>query len=269
MVSSAGTMPSIMFQRICSNQQNKCLASCSKEFAQINNLTRDIMDKVWYFMVPAWYHNVCLCCMSMAICYMSNEVVCTYVARSRQHGNGYDTWTRGKFLKIHTARVSDTRVRHVSDTTRLHDRSVRATLVCTWLSTVNVIPIWVRVKVNMCWELFIFLSLDYISFMLEKLYKEDGSAGQRYDNWFWRGHALSIPWNHTHIGRLIHNVWITGTFNKQFSCCLFMVSYAELPFILSFMIRIGCYIISSVYWVVPSDIFEVLETSVIDTFMIQ
>jgi len=24
-----------------------------------------------------------------------------YVAQIRQHGNGHDTWTRGKFLKIH------------------------------------------------------------------------------------------------------------------------------------------------------------------------
>jgi len=34
--------------------------------------------------------------------------------------------TCGKFLKIHT-RMSDMRVGHVSDTTRLYDRSVRAT----------------------------------------------------------------------------------------------------------------------------------------------
>ena len=32
-----------------------------------------------------------------------------------------------KFLKIHTIRVFDTRVGHVSDTTRLYDRSVRVT----------------------------------------------------------------------------------------------------------------------------------------------
>jgi len=36
-------------------------------------------------------------------------------------------WTRDKFLKIHKARVSDTRVWHVSDTTRLHDRSICTT----------------------------------------------------------------------------------------------------------------------------------------------
>jgi len=35
--------------------------------------------------------------------------------------------TRGKFLKIHTTRVSDKRVGHVSDMTHVHDRSARAT----------------------------------------------------------------------------------------------------------------------------------------------
>jgi len=34
--------------------------------------------------------------------------------------------TRDKFLKIHTTRVSDTRVGHVLNTTRLLTRSVRA-----------------------------------------------------------------------------------------------------------------------------------------------
>jgi len=50
-----------------------------------------------------------------------------YVACTRKHWNGHDTLTRDKFFKIHTIRVSDTRVGHVSDTTRLHDTSVRAT----------------------------------------------------------------------------------------------------------------------------------------------
>jgi len=35
----------------------------------------------------------------------------------------------GKLLKTHTTRVSDMRVGHVSDTTRLHDKSFYATYV--------------------------------------------------------------------------------------------------------------------------------------------
>jgi len=53
--------------------------------------------------------------------------VYSYVARTQQHWNEHDTWTLGKFLKIHMTRASDARVRQVSDMTRLHDRSVRAT----------------------------------------------------------------------------------------------------------------------------------------------
>jgi len=34
---------------------------------------------------------------------------------------------RDNFLKIHTIRVSNRRVGHISDTTQLHDKSVRAT----------------------------------------------------------------------------------------------------------------------------------------------
>ena len=32
-----------------------------------------------------------------------------YVARTQQHENGHNTWTRDKFLKIHTTCVSDAR----------------------------------------------------------------------------------------------------------------------------------------------------------------
>jgi len=45
-----------------------------------------------------------------------------YLLRSAMlhgHGNVEMDTTRGKFLKIHTIRVSDTCVRHVLDTTRL------------------------------------------------------------------------------------------------------------------------------------------------------
>jgi len=38
-----------------------------------------------------------------------------------------DMSTRDKFLKIHTRHVFNPCVRHVRDTTRLHNRSVRAT----------------------------------------------------------------------------------------------------------------------------------------------
>ena len=47
----------------------------------------------------------------------SNPGIISYVARTRQHGNGYDTWTHGKFLKIHMTRVPDTRVGHILDMT--------------------------------------------------------------------------------------------------------------------------------------------------------
>jgi len=33
-------------------------------------------------------------------------------------------WKCDNFLKMHTTRVSDMHVKHVSDTTQLHDRSV-------------------------------------------------------------------------------------------------------------------------------------------------
>ena len=43
------------------------------------------------------------------------------------HGHGYDTQIRDKFLQIHATRVSNKRVGHISDTTKLHYKSVRAT----------------------------------------------------------------------------------------------------------------------------------------------
>jgi len=47
-----------------------------------------------------------------------------------------DSWIHDKFLKIHMIRVYDTRVGYVSDTTRLHDRNIRATKRVISLKTV-------------------------------------------------------------------------------------------------------------------------------------
>ena len=52
--------------------------------------------------------------------------VTAYVARTRPLQHGHDTQMSGKILKMHMTCVSDTRVRHVSGTTRFHDKSVQA-----------------------------------------------------------------------------------------------------------------------------------------------
>jgi len=66
------------------------------------------------------------------MCFAKNSdwrYVTSYITRTRPRRDEHDTWTRGKFLKLqlHTTHISDTRVGHVSDPSRLHNRSVRAT----------------------------------------------------------------------------------------------------------------------------------------------
>jgi len=50
-------------------------------------------------------------------------LILIHVAQTRQRQNGHCPQTREKFLKIHMARVSDTRVGYVLDTTWLYDTS--------------------------------------------------------------------------------------------------------------------------------------------------
>jgi len=50
----------------------------------------------------------------------------TDVARTRPHQHGHDMPTRDKFLKVNTIHVF---VEHVSNMTRLYDKSVLATLM--------------------------------------------------------------------------------------------------------------------------------------------
>ena len=76
------------------------------------------------------------------------ETVTTYVARTRQHWNGQDTWTtwtRNKFFKIHMTCVPDTfQTRHsfmirVSVLHRLQQSYEKTSKV--WISTNLILPI--------------------------------------------------------------------------------------------------------------------------------